>query len=349
MFHIKRAYLVVIFGLFAQLALSILNVSVLIAVVFRFQPNHAGCDTEGGCGWGTTFTLCAIVILIHLWQASVLTNVVLVINAGGTFSPWYFDNGNLGTRQSLKLAMTRSLGSIAWGSLLVGIIELIHKFFHMMEQALSSNPCTACCCKILSCFTMILKKLIEKFNRYVYIFIAVGRPSLDPPVESFSDDFRAAARHTLQFFGRRGKHDTAIARSQGLASLVDDSIVDLSLTAAAFVTGMLCVGFTYLYMYVVDDKAVSNHSYNWGILIYAFISSHSICLLLTSALDAGVSTIFVCISEDESRLEDKAPDLYQLIVGNARYQAIFPGVARSQPVRKEGSIGQMTDIAKRLV
>ena len=76
---------------------------------------------------------------------------------------------------SFRRAMTYSFGSIAEGSLIVAILDMIKAALNIIynEQASSGDAIGACVACCASCILGCVRGLVDYFNRYAYIEIAM--------------------------------------------------------------------------------------------------------------------------------------------------------------------------------
>ena len=97
--------------------------------------DHTACTTNGGstsCSSGTVAGLVFFEVFSYLWTSQVIGNVALATLAGGAYGGWYYfgprEQGLMPkhpTLSALGRASTLSLGSIAFGSLIVTLLELL--------------------------------------------------------------------------------------------------------------------------------------------------------------------------------------------------------------------------------
>jgi hypothetical protein len=79
----------------------------------------------------------------YIWVSQVIANVVLCTLAGGVYGGWYYsgartaDGGGVPKRANVKSfvrAITSSLGSIAFGSLIVTVLEVLRTIMQVVAQ-----------------------------------------------------------------------------------------------------------------------------------------------------------------------------------------------------------------------
>ncbi|KAK8861655.1 hypothetical protein IAR55_002478 [Kwoniella newhampshirensis] len=265
----------VIAGLIVQGLNTLWNVFTFVTVFLRFEPWQKQCAQGVYCSGLITWILLIFVVLEYIWISGVINNVTLAVMAGGPYSNWWYGTDSKTKSESvwaLKKAAGTSLGSIAFGSLLVVFVEIIH---------------------------FILKTLTGG----------------DSSVERFKIGYIQGGREIFRLFGK-GRS----LKNKGLGALLNDSIVGSSLTFACLGNAILCAGFTYLYMTAIDGTMKIDHWWDWLILLYSFLIGISIGLVLTSAIEAGVSTIFVCMDKDPGKLKDHNPQFYAKFGPGGRYQ-----------------------------
>ncbi|ODN87132.1 hypothetical protein L198_07134 [Cryptococcus wingfieldii CBS 7118] len=83
---------------------------------------------------------------------------------------------------------------------------------------------------------------------------------------------------------------------------------------------------------LVDGSLKVDEWWNWLILLYSFILALNIGLALTSALEAGVTTIFVCLDKDPDYLKQRNPRFYDDLCAHPSYYSIVMPEA-NQPLQ----------------
>lgn len=207
---------------------------------------------------------------------------------------------------SFGRASTLSLGSIAFGSLIVTLLELLKMILQMAQNNANADgqpieAALACCAQ---CFIGCIEGLVEYFNRYAYIEIALyGKPYI------------AAAKDTWR-----------LLKDRGIDALVNDSLVGMTLMWGAYAIGLLSALFGYLYLRYTDPSYNAGGQYSPVIILFSFLIGATCAMTLGSAIEAGVSTIFVGLGEDPQVLAARAPALFELI--RERYPQVVQGVPR---------------------
>jgi hypothetical protein len=232
--------------------------------------------------------------------------------AGGPYGSWYyFGPKELGempkhpTASSFVRASTLSLGSIAFGSLIVTILDLLRLILQAAQNNANADghpveACLACCA---ACFVGMLQSLVEYFNRYAYIEIAL-----------YGKSYLPAAKDTWRLF-----------KDRGIDALVNDSLVGMTLMWGAYAIGLACSLFGYLYLRFTAPAYNDDGQYTAPVIMFSFFSGLVCSNTMSSAIEAGVSTIFVGLGEDPGVLAIRAPELFGMIAD------AYPDVVRGVP------------------
>ncbi|KIJ68160.1 hypothetical protein HYDPIDRAFT_83809 [Hydnomerulius pinastri MD-312] len=312
--HHLSVYFVAFTALFFQAAMSVWFTFTAIAIYAKFTPGNPTCGTTSSCSSGKVAGLIFYAVFSYLWTSQVIGNIALATLAGGPYGSWYYfgprDQGQMPNHPTLGAfarASTYSLGSIAFGSLIVTILELIRLILNAARNSASADgspveACLACCAE---CFVGCIENLVEYFNRYAYIEIAL-----------YGKSYINAAKDTYKMF-----------KDRGIDALVNDSLVGTTLLFGGYVTGLLCSLFGYLYLRLTNPSYNSDGQYTAPVVLFAFLIGLQCSLTLSSAIEAGVSTIFVGLGEDPQVLAIRAPELFGMIA--QRYPRVVQGVPRS--------------------
>ncbi|KAJ7170550.1 plasma-membrane choline transporter-domain-containing protein [Mycena crocata] len=304
--HHKSVYVVAFLALIWQAILAVWFTFTAIATYTKWTPGNPGCETTS-CSSGKVAGLIFFEVFSFLWSSQVVGNVALATLAGGPYGCWYYfgprGEGNMPKHPTLSAfgrASTLSLGSIAFGSLIVTLLELLKMVLHAAQNSANADghpveACLACCA---ACFVGIIESLVEYFNRYAYIEIALyGKPYI------------AAAKDTW----RRVNQRFLLLADRGVSAIVNDSLVGMTLTWGGYAVGMLSSLFAYLYLRLTSPAYNADGNYTAPVILFAFLIGLQCSLTLSSAIEAGVSTIFVGLGEDPQVLAIRAPALFGLI------------------------------------
>ncbi|CAE6491284.1 unnamed protein product [Rhizoctonia solani] len=307
--HHKSVYVVAFSGLIVQAALSVWFIFTAIATYAKWTPNNATCGNGSSCSSGTVTGLIFFELFSYLWTSQVIGNVCLATMAGGPYGGWYyFGPSNMGqmpknpSLSAFARASTLSLGSIAFGSLIVTLLELLRIILNSIRAnaAESGSPVEAALACCAACFVGCIESLVEYFNRYAYIEIALyGKPYIP------------AAKDTWRLF-----------KDRGIDALINDSLTGIAMTWGAYLVGLLCSLFAYVYLRLTNPPYNVDGQYTAPVLLFAFVIGLQCSLTLASAIEAGVSTIFVGLGEDPQVLAERSPGLFEMI------RQTYPDVVR---------------------
>ncbi|WVQ65035.1 uncharacterized protein L199_003205 [Kwoniella botswanensis] len=227
-----------------------------------------------------------------IWSGPVMAVIFCLAAAGEKSESWY----------AFKKASSTSLGSVAFGSLLVELVETLALIIKTISLGLCGSSIFTCCC---FCIINIIEGLLELFNKYVYVKIGV---------DDFQYGFIPSAKEIIHIVKKK-KGDQRV----GLNAMITDCLVGFSLHTTCIACAIVCTGATYVYTIIIDGTAKVDDWWDWLILVYSFILALNIGLVLTSALEAGVSTILICLDKDPSKLKDKNPRFYDRLKEHEAY------------------------------
>ncbi|WVQ77406.1 hypothetical protein IAR50_007091 [Cryptococcus sp. DSM 104548] len=313
----------VLVGVLVQGLSSLWNIATFISVFLVFEPWSKECDDGAFCSASLTWILLIFVVIEYIWISGVISNVTLSVMAGGPYAHWWYGT-DLDTRSeslwALKRAAGTSLGSIAFGSFLVTMVEVLHFLVKLLSGSFGDERgICACCC---GCIMRMLESLLETFNKYVYVRIGVER---------FEIGFKQGGKEVWRLV-KKGKN----YKKKGISALVNDNIVGTALHMTCLGNAVLCAALTYLFMSAVDGSMKIDDWWSWLILLYSFILALSIGLALTSALEAGVTTIFVCLDKDPGYLKERNPRFYDdLCAHPTYYEVVMPEADGPLPPREK--------------
>jgi len=235
-------------------------------------------------------------MLFGFFWVSAFISAVFRHTVAGAVSTWYFSRDLLSPRPSrlpavtsLFRAVTTSLGSLAFGSLLVAIVELMHAMLYWTKKANYQNRLVAFVIKCLQCLLACVECALRFVNKFAIIYVAMHGHS-----------FCRAARESVDLIARNF-----------LATVVTDLI-------GGFVLFMGKIAFTALSTLVtivaVDHWARPLSGVTLGVTAaISFVILHIISLIV----GAGVDTVFVCYLEDLEENKDgnlyMSPDLHKML------------------------------------
>lgn len=273
--------LVAIFGQTAFLALYLIT---SMAIILKYPLSESG-DLPPMEPFDK-FSLVYIVFSMY-WSNQVVDNVVHT-TVCGVFGTFYFLHGTgvaivKPVWNSFARSMTYSFGSIAFGSLIVAIIQLI-RFLINSTRNERDNAAAACA----DCLLNMIEDLVKYFNYYAYVHVAIyGKPYIES-----------------------GKDTWALVKSHGVDVIINDCLIDKCMGVGIFLISILSATITYIVGVLMSGLHMGH-----VILVTAvsFIVSLLVCSVATQLIGSGSSATLVCYAEDPSALERSKPELYREI------------------------------------
>lgn len=301
----KSVYVVALSGLIAETAFSAWTSWVVVATYQRFEPSGAAAGSSSGNA--SVIGLMVFIVFTYYWISEVIKNVAFTTVAG-IFGTAYY-NVNKVSHAALgafRRAMTYSLGSICFGSLIVALLDLLRAFFNLLQNQAASEgdlvgsilSCVASCC--VAC----IQGLVQYFNRYAYINIAL-----------YGNSYIRAAKETWSLLADRG-----------IDAVINDSLVNIVFNCGAFVIGLLTALFAFIYEQKTNPQYLQNDAGYYSIvLLVAFGLGFNIAMSVgAGSIASGVSTYFVALAEDPYVLQGKSPELFEMI--SQQYPRVIHGV-----------------------
>ena len=231
-----------------------------------------------------------LLLVSFYWAFQVNQNISHTTTCGVAAS-WYFStelNYNP-TPPAFKRTMTTSFGSVAFGSLLVAIIQALEQMVRMAQD--QKNQCVAC---ILLCLLNCLEGMVRFFNKFAFAHCAI-----------YGTGFIDSARQTFDLFYSRGIH-----------ALINDDLTGLAIFAGALIGGVVSAGVGYLLGYIFYSNS-SDYDIRVDIpialAIYGFFVGLLFCMTVLYVVHSAIVCLFVCYCEDPAALNDNRPEDYQRI------------------------------------
>ncbi|KAF2073884.1 hypothetical protein CYY_004808 [Polysphondylium violaceum] len=203
----------------------------------------------------------------------------------GTVSHWYFsrnpsgetDVGSSNAFGSLGKALTTSLGSLAFGSLIIGFIEFMQFILQVCKNTNSSNKLVVLVVSCIQCIVGCIEAIVRWINKFGYIYVAMHGTS-----------FCTSTRTCFDLISRN-MFSAIVMDFIGSFVLLLGKILG-SAASALFTTGLLYGLGRSLNPITIGLSA-----------LFAFC----IFNLFTHIIGIGTDTIFVCYLED---LETNGPN-----------------------------------------
>jgi len=241
-----------------------------------------------------------------LWVSAFISSV-FQHTVAGAISSWYFSRDVRTVRparapalSSLFRSITTSFGSLAFGSLLIAIVETMHVMLYWVKKANYKNRFAVFVVKCLQCLLSCVECALKFVNKYAVIYVAMHGYS-----------FCKAARECMELISRNF-FNTVVTEMIG-----------------GFVLFMGKIAFTALATFVTVAAVDGLHRPLSGITLgmtalISFVVLHIISLII----GAGIDTVFVCYLEDLEENPDGnlyiSPDLHRKLQEKSSESKAYP-------------------------
>jgi hypothetical protein len=213
----------------------------------------------------------------------------------GIYGRWCFGHYPSVTA-SLTVAFTKSFGSVCFGSLLVAIVRLLRIMVNnARRQANNRNAAQAVMACLVSCILSIIEDIMEWFNTFAYVQVAVRGLK-------YTDSCRAtAALARTNNFGA--------VRSQIVSTSVVGYGVLLSAIVGVIAALAACPSDLFQEHHYHQHPEDSNTVAVW--ITCVVLVAFSVAGMFASLLDAGVTTIIVCWGESPAVVAAEHPGVHE--------------------------------------
>jgi len=243
----------------------------------------------GSSDTGRFISVTAWVFFLY-WFCYTAQNVAHCTTSGVVGSWWFTQQPTNSVSGSLKRALTTSFGSIAFGSLIVALIQTIRFVLRSLERSArrSDNAIATaiiCCAR---CIIRQVEEMVRYFNKYAFIVVSL-----------YGKNFRAAGSDVWSMF-----------HSRGWTAIINDDLIETVLYVA-------CLGIAALTSLVGGGVAYAQAGGNLesvytpvfiSLLVGFFLSS-----TILGVVDSATKTIFVCYAKAPSALHATHPTSFYKI------------------------------------
>uniref|UniRef100_A0A8C4H5J2 Choline transporter-like protein n=1 Tax=Dicentrarchus labrax TaxID=13489 RepID=A0A8C4H5J2_DICLA len=234
-------------------------------------------------------------VFLFFWCANFVTALGQMTLAGA-FASYYWafvkpdDMPAFPVFSSLGRSLRYHTGTLAFGSLILSIIQIIRVLLEYLDHKLqgAQNKCTKFLLCCLKCCFWCLEKFIKFINRNAYIMVAI-----------YGKNFCTSARDAF-FLLMRNMIRVAVL----------DKVTDFLL----FLGKLLIVGLVgeSLYLTRILHNTAPNLHYYWVPIITLVIGSYLIAHGFFSVYAMCVDTLFLCFCEDLERNDGSATRPYYM-------------------------------------
>jgi len=223
-----------------------------------------------------------------LWTYNTAIAIGVTVIAGAV-SHWYFHRPVKGEKTqvsripvvlALKAAMTKNLGSILFGTLIITIVQMIRlalEYVCNQTKHMDSNPVVKMvkCCLRLAMWC--LEKCVKFVTGYAFIYVAMEGQS-----------FCSSCVSTVKLM-------ILNPRQTAMCTAISRIITLLSVTSIPLICS--AIGFR-----IIDDKGVANPMYPTFMILFL---SYGVCSCCSSVFQTSIETLYVCSFRDKEKYGGK--------------------------------------------
>lgn len=267
---------VVILCSLVSLGFAIFWIHTINAVIYVLEYDAMIAQQENPMG--SIYAAYVLLCLAYYWVSETIRNVGHTTTAGSVGTWWYSGNAvSSATFGSLRRAMTSSFGSIAFGSLIVAIIETLKACVRLF---LGRNSCLGC---LLHCFLSCIERAVRYFNAYAYTYVAL-----------YGKDYMKAGSAVSELFERNI-----------FKAIINDDLTYIIVSFNSYIVGIISAVIC-AFAYDVSSKNI----YFYLIPIFAFIFAYFTCHTILCVLLSAVKTTFVLWAEDPAAMQATQPESF---------------------------------------
>uniref|UniRef100_A0A8C2GK18 Choline transporter-like protein n=1 Tax=Cyprinus carpio TaxID=7962 RepID=A0A8C2GK18_CYPCA len=272
-------------------------------------------------------------VFLFFWCANFVTALGQVTLAGA-FASYYWafkkpeDIPAFPVFNSLGRALRYHTGSLAFGSLILAIVQIIRVLLEYLDQKLkgAQNKCAKFLLSCLKCCFWCLEKFIKFLNRNAYIMVAI-----------YGKNFCTSAKDAFFLLMRN------IVRVAVLDK-VTDFLLFLGKLLIVGIVG-ICSFFFFTGKIKIVEDATPTLNYYWVPILTVVFGAYLIAHGFFSVYAMCVDTLFLCFCEDLERNDgssDKpffmSPELHQILSIEKNNAKRFCSIAKFTATTKNTSV-----------
>nr|XP_054769652.1 choline transporter-like protein 2 [Lytechinus pictus] len=190
------------------------------------------------------------------------------------------------------------LGSIAFGSLIIAIIQIIRVLLEYVEQKLkgkADNDIVKYIIKCLKCCFWCLEKIMKFLNKNAYILIAI-----------YGKNFCTSAKNAFFLLMRNIVRVAVVNKLTDFVLFMGELLVVGAVGVASFFY------FTNQISFISNLVTVPDLTYYWIPIIVIVVGTYFIAVCFFGVYDMAVDTLFLCFLEDLERHDGSAEKPYYM-------------------------------------
>ena len=236
------------------------------------RPSYT--SSKSGTFLATTFWMFCL-----YWACNTAQNIAHCTTSGAVGSWWFTTTPTNTVTRSLHRATTTSFGSIAFGSLIVALIQTARFVLKSLERATKKHNFIVCC---LRCILNIIEGWVRYFNKYAFVVVAL-----------YGTNFKSSGSEVWSLF-----------KTRGWTAIINDDLVEL-------VMSVTCVGIGVITAFIGGLVAFGQSNGALSSVYIPVVISFLIGLFLSNTIlgvvDSAVKTCFVCYAKAPLALHTTHP------------------------------------------
>lgn len=247
------------------------------------------------------FVACSFLLSFY-WTHEVLRNIVRA-TVSGVVGHWWFvpveaasfcSTAVLG---SATRASSYSLGSIAFGSLIVAVLHLIRNTLNSTRN--NRNAGILRC--IAACILAYIEALVQYFNKWAYIYVGL-----------YGYDYLESGKRVMNLFKQRGWN-----------VIIADNLTNRLLGIMCLTIGIL-TGLCTLFVTFLADELESKQGWLGVGFFIGFVIGIVLSGIIMGLLSSAVDSVIVCFAEAPNEFNETHPEMAQEM--NQTWKDAWPDV-----------------------
>lgn len=249
------------------------------------------------------FVACSFLLSFY-WTHEVLRNIVRA-TVSGVVGHWWFVPAEASSFCSTAVmgsatrASTYSLGSIAFGSLIVAVLHLIR---NTLNNARNDRNAGILRC-IAACILAYIEGLVQYFNKWAYIYVGL-----------YGYDYVESGKRVMNLFRQRGWN-----------VIIADNLTNRLLGIMSLTIGIL-TGLCTLFVTFLADEIESKQGWLGVGFVIGFVIGIVLSGIAMGLLSSAVDSVIVCYAEAPNEFSETHPEMAQEM--NQTWRDAWPDVVR---------------------
>jgi len=238
-------------------------------------------------------------VFAFFWISAFLSAVYQHVFAGSV-AGWYFSRDVVSAGKirenavsSLFHAVTTSFGSLAFGALVLAIVQFLNFLLELTKKSNTKNKFLVCLISCLQCLLACIQGIVQYINKFAYIYVAMHGYS-----------FCHAARECFDLVSRNF-----------FSAVIMDTITGFVLFVGKALFTALC---TIVTIAILDAQNRPLTAVTLGLCV---VISFTVLHIISHVIGVSVDTVFICYLEDLELNKGEnmyiSPDLHALLQESA--------------------------------